>query len=43
MQLRQDLRLKQELTLQPQQILRSELLQLPLLDVLGALSSVAAK
>jgi len=33
MQLRQDLRLKQELTLQPQQILRSELIQLPLLEL----------
>jgi RNA polymerase sigma-54 factor len=33
MQLRQDLRLRQELTLQPQQILRSELIQLPLLEL----------
>jgi RNA polymerase sigma-54 factor len=33
MQLRQDLRLRQEMTLQPQQILRSELIQLPLLEL----------
>ncbi len=33
MQLRQDLRLRQEQILQPQQILRSELIQLPLLEL----------
>ena len=33
MQLRQDLKMRQELTLQPQQILRSELIQLPLLEL----------
>ena len=33
MQLRQDLKLRQELTLQPQQILRSELIQLPILEL----------
>jgi len=33
MQLRQELKLKQDLTLQPQQILRSELVQLPLLEL----------
>ncbi len=33
MQLRQELKLKQELTLQPQQILRSELIQLPILEL----------
>ncbi|MDP8238152.1 MAG: RNA polymerase factor sigma-54 [Candidatus Hatepunaea meridiana] len=31
--LRQDVRLRQELTLQPQQILRSELIQMPLLEL----------
>ncbi|HHE46524.1 MAG TPA: hypothetical protein ENL08_02325, partial [Bacteroidetes bacterium] len=31
--LRQELRLRQELTLQPQQILRSELIQMPLLEL----------
>ena len=31
--LRQDLRLRQELTLQPQQILRSELIQMPILEL----------
>ena len=33
MQLRQELKMRQELTLQPQQILRSELIQLPLLEL----------
>ena len=33
MQLRQEIRLRQELSLQPQQILRSELVQLPILEL----------
>lgn len=33
MQLRQEIKLRQELTLQPQQILRSELIQLPILEL----------